>query len=390
MANFCGKCGSGLDAATGLCPNCDSEQLNAMRIEKEKQTTNTSKFCSYCGDTVNSVTGLCTNPNCVTNVRRQTKPVVESKNTKSKTTTTLISVLLAICLFITSALSVVIVDVRNTLKKDNIGKIIGNVQVTEFVDQESIDDFSNKMNEKFGMEITAKKINKFFNRSTAKSFISKKAVKFSEKLFAFEDAELSVTKDEFMDFLYDNSDLIDWGDEYDYDYSYDDYDDYYNYYSYSNYYSDVYDTDYKIEYITDWIFDDDEMIIIDTAKLKSDYAVLYYLVTIGLSYFALAFFIILSAVIIFFMIKNKSLQAILGIGITFTVLGSITGIAAVLSGWITPVWEAICGNSPIGIVIGEVAFINAVLSLILFVLGIALIVFKNLALKHNKSNNFKN
>lgn len=388
MANFCGKCGSGLDAATGLCPNCDSEQLNAMCIEKEKQTTNTAKFCSYCGATVNSVTGLCTNPNCVTNVRIQTKPVVESQNTKSKTTTTLISVLLAICLFITSALSVVIVDVRNTLKKDNIEKIIGNVQVTEFVDQESIDDFSNKMNEKFGMEITAKKINKFFNRSTAKSFISKKAVKFSEKLFAFEEAELSVTKDEFMDFLYDNSDLIDWGD--DYDYSYDDYDDYYNYYSYGNYYSDVYDTDYKIEYITDWIFDDDEMIIIDTAKLKSDYAVLYYLVTIGLSYFALAFFIVLSAVIIFFMIKNKSLQAMLGIGITFTVLGSVTGIAAILSGWITPVWEAICGNSLIGIVIGEVAFINAVLSLILFVLGIALIVFKNLALKHNKSNNFKN
>ena len=29
MANFCGKCGSHLDKDTGLCPNCDAEQLSA-------------------------------------------------------------------------------------------------------------------------------------------------------------------------------------------------------------------------------------------------------------------------------------------------------------------------------------------------------------------------
>lgn len=30
MAKFCGKCGSRLDETTGLCPNCDAEQLAAM------------------------------------------------------------------------------------------------------------------------------------------------------------------------------------------------------------------------------------------------------------------------------------------------------------------------------------------------------------------------
>ena len=34
MAKFCGKCGSRLDTTTGLCPNCDVEQLAAIRSEK--------------------------------------------------------------------------------------------------------------------------------------------------------------------------------------------------------------------------------------------------------------------------------------------------------------------------------------------------------------------
>ena len=27
MANYCGKCGSKLDEATGLCPNCDAAKI---------------------------------------------------------------------------------------------------------------------------------------------------------------------------------------------------------------------------------------------------------------------------------------------------------------------------------------------------------------------------
>lgn len=33
MAKFCGKCGSRLDEATGLCPNCDAEKIKAL-VEK--------------------------------------------------------------------------------------------------------------------------------------------------------------------------------------------------------------------------------------------------------------------------------------------------------------------------------------------------------------------
>lgn len=47
MAKFCGKCGSKLDEATGLCPNCNSDKLNkqtqkAESIEKSKPMQNTA------------------------------------------------------------------------------------------------------------------------------------------------------------------------------------------------------------------------------------------------------------------------------------------------------------------------------------------------------------
>ncbi|MDD7738789.1 MAG: VWA domain-containing protein [Fusicatenibacter sp.] len=36
MAKFCGKCGSKLDEATGLCPKCDAEKIEQQRKEKER------------------------------------------------------------------------------------------------------------------------------------------------------------------------------------------------------------------------------------------------------------------------------------------------------------------------------------------------------------------
>lgn len=36
MANYCGKCGSKLDDTTGLCPNCDKEQLEEIKRQVQK------------------------------------------------------------------------------------------------------------------------------------------------------------------------------------------------------------------------------------------------------------------------------------------------------------------------------------------------------------------
>lgn len=47
MAKFCGKCGTKLDEATGLCPNCDANQMNKKtgrpeEVEKTKQKQDTT------------------------------------------------------------------------------------------------------------------------------------------------------------------------------------------------------------------------------------------------------------------------------------------------------------------------------------------------------------
>lgn len=38
MAKFCGKCGSRLDESTGLCPNCDADQLNQFNNKKSNRS----------------------------------------------------------------------------------------------------------------------------------------------------------------------------------------------------------------------------------------------------------------------------------------------------------------------------------------------------------------
>lgn len=35
MAKFCGKCGTKLDEATGLCPNCDAARIEASSVQKK-------------------------------------------------------------------------------------------------------------------------------------------------------------------------------------------------------------------------------------------------------------------------------------------------------------------------------------------------------------------
>lgn len=39
MAKFCGKCGSELDETTGLCPNCNKEQLFTSNTAVDDEKT---------------------------------------------------------------------------------------------------------------------------------------------------------------------------------------------------------------------------------------------------------------------------------------------------------------------------------------------------------------
>ncbi len=369
MANFCGKCGTGLDTATGLCPNCDREQLDAMVTQNV--APNTSNFCLYCGSSIDKQTGLCPNPNCSSNnngadayIASAPQETVESKPKKSKPTalTTVITILLSICLFITSFFAIVIFDVRNAVKEDNVEKLLDNIQATDLLDStksatnSDLDRFYNNMSSKHGIEMADHQLNNFVNRSTVKEFIADKIGDFCEDFFE-DEAELKITKREVVNLLQRNSTVI--KDEF-----------------------GVYLMDSELQEIADWIFNEDELVIIDTATLKNSTPALYYILTIGFSYVTMAVFIILSALIIFFMIKNSFSQAVCGVGIDFIIFGGLTGLVAMLAAWITPLWETICADSFIGMIIGNFMAVNALISVILLVLGIAMLVIRGLIIKH--------
>ena len=367
MANFCGKCGTGLDTATGLCPNCDREQLNAMATENV--VTSTSNFCPYCGSTINQQTGMCPNPNCSNGgtdafVASVPQDTVESKPKKNKPTalTTIITILLSICLFITSLFAIVIYDVRNAVKDDNVESLLDNIQATDLLDNtkfatnNDLDRFYNNMSSKYGIEMADHQLNNFIDRSTVKEFIADKVADFCEDFFD-DDAELKITKREVVNLLQRNSSVI--KDEF-----------------------GVYLMDSEIQEIADWIFNEDELVIISSTTLKDSSPALYYILTIGFSYVTMAVFIILSALIIFFMIKNSLSQAACGIGIDFIIWGGLSGLVAMLAAWITPLWETICGDSFIGMIAGNFMAVNALISVILLVLGVALLVTRGLIIKH--------
>ena len=364
MGNFCDKCGTSLDTATGLCPNCDNFNV----------VTNISNFCPYCGSTMDKQTGMCVNPNCKNGETDAFSPSVpqntvksKQKKNKPKALTTVITILLSIFLFITSFFAIVIYDVRNAVKDDNVEKLLDNIQAVDLLDatkavaHRDLEQFYNRLSSSYGIEMADYQLNNFINRSTVKPFVAHKVSDFCEDFFE-DEGELSITKREVVNLLQRNSSVI--KDEF-----------------------GVYLMDSEMEEIADWIFNEDEIVIIDTRDLKDNAPALYYLLSIGLSYVTMASFIILSGLIIFFMIRNSLSQAVCAIGIDVIIFGALTGCVALLAVGLTPLWEMICADSFIGIIIGNVVALNALISIVLLILGVALLVTRTLILKRLQNTN---
>jgi len=423
MAKFCVKCGSGLDQATGLCPECDREKLNVMAAEKA--VSSGPKYCVFCGSKMDPQTGKCTNPQCsngVANAAEEAAPIEsntapapvetyveptpaetytapqpvqnyapqevyntypnQQANTvavpvetpkkkappkKATALNTVITVLLSICLFITSIFPIVIYDIRNAIKEENVERLLEKIETIDlieesgFIDRDSLDDFYDDMHRKFGIEITDKSLNKFIEKSSIKEFIAGKVAEFCDEFYNKGDAEIKITKREAIDLLNDNSIIEE-----------DDYESYLR--------------DELIVGMVTWIFDGEDIVIIDTDQIKENLTPVYYGVNFGLSYVTMAIFILLCLLIIFFMIKNSFSQAVCGIGTVFVILGGITGLVAMLAAWIPLLWETISGDSIIGTVVGEFMVINSTPSIILFVLGLVMLILRGLVKKIRAKN----
>ncbi len=354
MANFCGKCGTALDNATGFCPNCDREKFNVV--------TNTSNFCSKCGSTIDKQTGLC--PNCDnfgTDSYQESVPKTETlkeqKPKKSKAVTTLITVILSICLFLTSAFAITIYSVRNAVKEDNAEKLFENVNVLVLLENSNdLERFYTHMSSLHNIQLTDQKLERFIDKSTIKPYVAEKISDFAEDFF--EDyAELKFSKREIANLLQRNSSVI--NDEF-----------------------GVYLMDYEIESIAEWIIGEDEVVVINISDFKSDNSALYFVISIAISYITMAIFIVLSALIIFFMIRNNLSQAVCGISINLIVFGGLTSIISLLAALITPLWQTICGDSIIGMVIGNIISVNALLGIIFLILGVSALVIRKLVIKN--------
>lgn len=373
MAKFCGKCGSPTDSATGLCPICDRDRLNSLSGGTAAATP--TSYCPVCGNVINAQNGLCSNPNCSTvkgKASTDSAPAENSeskpKKSKSKSATTITTILLSICLFFTSLFSIIIIDVRNALDEDNVEGLLDNIKATDLLDSagsasnNDLMRFYNSLKRKLGIEMTDDRLNNFIEKSTVKEFVAEKIADFFEDFYE-DEGKLKITYREVSTLLKRNSKVI-------------------------NEEFGVHLYNSELEMIADWIFADKEILIIDSQTLKDETPVIYYGLHIGFSYITMTVFLLLSALIIFFMIKNSASQGSCGIGVNLIVLGAPLTLVAVLAAWLPNLWSNVCGGSFIGILAGNFFAVNGLIGFAVFAVGIAVLVARGL-IKRRTINKLK-
>ncbi len=313
MANFCGKCGAPLDSATGLCPNCDKKEVKTV-----------------------------------------------STKTKSKVATTIVTILLAICFFLSLTISVLIYDVRNAVKEDNVTKILDNIEVADIlksldnVEGMELEKFYEHLDDKYDIEMTDQKLKKFIEQSTLKKFVAEKISDFAED-FVEGDARLEISSQEVADMLDDNTNLIEG----------------------------------KFEFVENWLYSEiaywivggDEAVIFDTNKLESSGEIVCNILRVSFSYITMTIFIAISLVIIFFMLRNSVSQGMVGLGTNLIILGAFTLGVSLLTMVIPSLGEVICGGSAIGMMAGSIIGINMWLGLLLLLMGIAAFIIRKIIVK---------
>ncbi len=333
MDKFCGKCGSAIDTMTGLCPNCDREKLNS--------TVGNSNL-----NTVVNTVATPTFQKVAVNVPKKKHNVAKS----------FLMVALSICLFFTSLFSVIIFDARNTF--DNTDKLLDNIDATDFLDSAGlasdykINEFYAFLLERFGFEISDRRLDNFINRSEFKEFFADEIEDFVEDMFEGR-AKLVITKKELVELIEDNNDIIEeeFGRQLNYG---------------------------EVLRVADWVFEGDELKIIDSKTLKNDAPVAYYTLTVGFSYTTLIILGLLSAIIIFVLIKMSLSKSLISLGVVFMILGFFGSLLVLIA---SPICEAIGAEKVICTVVGNLFALNLAPSIVLLVLGIALLVVRKYVLK---------
>ena len=382
---FCTTCGAP-KGADGRCPHCD--------------VTPTFKFCTTCG-APKGADGLCPNCDAVTPAaptevlsedsgatvllsedpgatvllaEEPVEPVIAPAPQpvkKASAVTVIITVLLSICLFITTTLSVSVLTVRHTISEGGMENLAEQVDIAEMLkttgaaNGETFNTFYERLQRDYGVELDDEKLGEMLEDSTVPEYVAEKISDFAEDFFAGE-AELVITKDEMVDLVWDNRKLIE--DEIPDDFEIE--------------IDELYMED--CEDIANWLFNGDEFVILSTDDLRKESVALYQGVSIGLSYLVMGFFMLLSALLLFVMCRNSLSQTAIGGGVVFILLGGFTSLAAAVVAWIPGLWASIAGSNPALTLVGDVLVINAPIFVTMLAVGILLPVIRAIVKKVTK------
>ena len=412
MANFCMKCGSPLDS-NGLCPHCDAPPaprfctrcgipMGADGRCPHCDAPPAPQFCTRCGAPTGT-DGLC--PHCDTPVMSADAPteVLSEEPTeepgatvllnddpttiplqdyvgyasdvseptadapanrptkKASPVTVILTVLLSVCLFITTTVAVSVLTVRHTISEGGMANLAEQVDIAEILkttgaaNGETFDEFYQRLERDYGVCLDDQELGKLLEDSTVPEYVADKISEFADDFFAGE-AELIIDKDEMVDLLWDNRELIE--------------DEIPAEFTAETGIDRLYRED--CETIADWMFNGDDFVLLSTDDLRQEVPALYQGVTIGLSYLVMGFFLVLSLLLLFLMCRNSLSQAAIGGGIVLILLGGLTSLAAAVVAWVPGLWVSIAGHNPVLSLLGSALVINAPIFVILLAVGILL------------------
>ncbi len=335
MANFCGMCGAKLDVATGLCPNCNKEQIATMTIPvtpapqtqvladnqaenstpvteendmqnttplEEELTTATEEVNAEAAEAVQEMPPYIPEQAAEQNA-------VAPENTlagkKRKQGPKFVAVLLSILLFFFASGAFGVFFVRNTLSGNTFENIIDATE-EEWSKRFSDTDFTDSMLDDYGIRIDEDNIVEFLEESTVKEFISNKVSDFFDAVFDGEN-ELVFTSDEIKELLEDNEDAIE----------------------------EVFDkrfTEEELEDISKRVVGDSHEYVIKIDEFVpelEEYDELLDIFTTVFSYTTMVILLALSAAMIFLLVLNSPTRAACGIGVNLILIGGFYLIIAV-------------------------------------------------------------
>lgn len=340
MAGFCGMCGAQIDPQTGLCPNCDQKKTVETVFEEP-----------------------------VTEMPVLAEPEKPIKNKKAITgPSKLVSVLGAVCLFITVLCALTICIVRGVLTEEATRNLLNNITLTDAMSAAGLQSNADNqklirfMEKEFDVKITEKEINQFVDDSTIKDFIAEKLGAFFTGYFEGK-SEIVITRADVVKLLNDNRRLI-------------------------NKEFDTNLSESDLDKLANWVIGSEEeaaaMTLLTSDAVKESYPGVYVVTTVALSYVTMWVLVAFSLAVIALLLWNSPTQSMLVSGIVFTALGGLSFAAAAIAAWFHGLWATVVGGSVVGILIGNVLTAGLIPGGILLVLGVLSLVGRGLILKSRK------